>query len=247
MSHDIHTRATGQEPVVSSLVEHPEERPVSAASEKINECNHLDRLIIEFGDRELNRLGQDLHDGICQQLVSIAFAADLVRRDLAAKSPAEAVRVARITGLLDSVITQARNLAHTLSPVSLVGNGLGVALRELATSISRVYRIACEVDCAEGVVVRDQAVAVHLYRIAQEAVHYAIKHAEASRILISLHTEGESISLSISDNGLDRPTRESRDLDAGWTIMKCRAAMAGGTVEMRRDPLAGTVVTCHCS
>lgn len=250
MSHEVHTPATPLAPVPPRFVE-PQPGllaagPVSQPPGLTGESGRLAKEIIELGDRELSRLGQDLHDGICQQLVSIAFAADMVRRDLAAKSPSEAVRVARITELLDNVITQARNLSHTLCPVSLGGNGLGVALRELATSISRGFRVACEVDCVEGVVLRNQAVATHLYRIAQEAVQFAIKHAGASRILISLHLEGEAISLSISDNGSEHPDRECRELDALWTLMQYRAAMAGGTLEKRRDPLAGTVVTCHC-
>lgn len=250
MSHEVHTPATPLESVPSRFVEpRPEVLVAGSATPPpglTGESGRVAQEIIELGDRELGRLGQDLHDGICQQLVSIAFAADLVRRDLAAKSPSEAVRVARITELLDNVITQARNLSHTLCPVSLGGNGLGVALRELATSISRGFRVACEVDCAESVVFRNQAVATHLYRIAQEAVQFAIQHAGASRILISLHLEGEAISLSISDNGPQHPDHDSSEFDALWMLMRCRAAMAGGKLEMRRDPLAGTIVICHC-
>ena len=149
---------------------------IAGIAEDITERKRLEQEVIEMSDREQCRLGQNLHDGICQQLVSIAFATDLLRRDLAAKSPPEAVRVARITALLDNAITQARNLSHALYPVSLVGNGLGVALRELASSISRGFQVICEVDCPEAVLIRDHAVATHLYRIAQEAVQNATKH-----------------------------------------------------------------------
>jgi PAS domain S-box-containing protein len=218
---------------------------IARIAEDITGRKSLERETIEMSDSELCRLGQDLHDGICQQLVSIAFATDLLRRDLVVKSPPEAVRIARITALLDNVITQARNLAHTLCPVNLVGNGLGIALRELAGSVSRGFRMVCEADCAEGILIPDHAMATHLYRIAQEAVQNATKHANASRILISLQQEGDTICLSIIDNGVENDGAE-RNLSAGLGIMKYRASMAGGGLEIQRNPLGGRIVSCNC-
>lgn len=218
---------------------------IAGIAEDITGRKSLEQEAIEMSDSELSRLGQDLHDGICQQLVSIAFATDLLRRDLVVKSPPEAVRVARITALLDNVITQARNLAHTICPVNLVGNGLGIALRELAASVSRGFRMVCEADCAEGILIPDRAVATHLYRIAQEAVQNATKHANASRVLISLQQEGDMIHLSITDNGQKVEGAEC-NLGAGLSIMKYRASMAGGGLEIQRNPFGGTIVSCNC-
>ena len=220
---------------------------IAGIAEDITDRKHLEQQIIEMGDRDLSRLGQDLHDGICQQLVSIAFASDLLRRDLMAKLPSEAVRVARITALLDNAITQARNLSHTLCPVNLVGNGLVIALRELAISTSRGFRVACEVDCDEGILIANHAAATHLYRIALEAVQIAIKQASASRILISLHRDGEAVCLSITDNGSETDETGDRGSGVEYSIMKYRAGMAGGWLEIRRNPFGGTVVSCHCA
>jgi PAS domain S-box-containing protein len=219
---------------------------VAGIAEDVTERKRLEQDIIEMGDRDLSRLGQDLHDGICQQLVSIAFASDLLRRDLMAKLPSEAVRVARITALLDNAITQARNLSHTLCPVNLVGNGLGSALRELANSTTRGFRLVCEADCQEGVQIHDHAVATHLYRIALEAVQCAMKHANANRILISLRREGDTIQLSITDDGTETGAMTERELGVELNIMKYRANMAGGTLEIRSNPFGGNIVTCCC-
>lgn len=218
---------------------------IARIAEDITERKSLEQEAIEKSDSELCRLGQDLHDGICQQLVSIAFATDLLRRDLVVKSPPEAVRVARITALLDNVITQSRNLAHTLCPVNLVGNGLGIALRELAGSVSRGFRLVCEADCDEGILIPDHAMATHLYRIAQEAVQNATKQANATRILISLQKEEDTICLSIIDNGVENDGAE-RNLGTGLGIMKYRANMAGGGLEIQRNPLGGRIVSCNC-
>ncbi len=214
---------------------------IAGISEDITESKRLEKEVIEISDREQCRLGQDLHDGICQQLVSIAFATDLLRRDLAAKSAPEAVRLARITALLDNAIMQARNLSHALYPVNLVGNGLGVALRELAGSISQGFRVVCEAQCAEAVLIQDHAVATHLYRIAQEAVQNATKHADPTRILICLYQEGDTIYLSITDNGLG--LHEERNFGVGLSIMRYRASMAGGRLEIQRGPLGGTMIS----
>ncbi|HXD00234.1 MAG TPA: PAS domain-containing protein [Verrucomicrobiae bacterium] len=219
---------------------------LAGIAEDITDRKRLEQEIIEIGDRDLSRLGQDLHDGICQQLVSIAFASDLLRRDLMAKLPSEAVRVARITALLDNAITQARNLSHTLCPVNLAGNGLGVALRELAMSTTRGLRVVCDADCQEGVVLRDQAAATHLYRIALEAVQSAVKHAGATRILISLRRDGDNLQLSITDNGQDADSRNSHEAGVELNIMRYRANMAGGALEVHPNPFGGTVITCSC-
>ena len=219
---------------------------LAGIAEDVTERKRLEQDIIEMGDRDLSRLGQDLHDGICQQLVSIAFASDLLRRDLMAKMPSEAVRVARITALLDNAITQARNLSHTLCPVNLTGNGLGIALRELASSTTRGFRVVCEADCQEGVLIQDHAVATHLYRIALEAVQCAMKHANAGKILISLRRDSDTIQLSITDDGVETGTQASHEYGVELNIMRYRANMAGGTLEIRSNPFGGNVVTCAC-
>jgi len=217
---------------------------IAGIAEDITERKRLEREVLEISDREQCRLGQDLHDGICQQLVSIAFATDLLRRDLVAKLPGEAVRAAKITALLDSVITQARNLSHALYPVNLAGDGLGVALRGLAGSLSQGSEVVCEAECAESVYIRDHAVATHLYRIAQEAVQNAIKHAEPTRIVIRLYQEGETIHLSVIDNGLGIHEDGARRLGMGLSIMKYRTSMTGGRLEIQRGPFGGTIISC---
>jgi PAS domain S-box-containing protein len=218
---------------------------IAGIAEDITERKRLEQEVIEMSDREQCRLGQHLHDGICQQLVSIAFATDLLRRDLVAKSPPEAVRVARITALLDNAITQARNLSHALCPVNLTGNGLGIALRELATSMSRGSQVVCEVDCADGLIVGDHALATHLYRIAQEAVQNATKHSDATRVLIALFQEGRNIHLRVSDNGRQAGEAYERVFESGLNMMRYRAGMAGGGVEVERGSDGGTTISCY--
>ncbi|HEX3800846.1 MAG TPA: PAS domain-containing protein [Verrucomicrobiae bacterium] len=217
---------------------------IAAIAEDITEHRLLEKEVIEINDRERSRLGQDLHDGICQQLVSIAFATDLLRRDLIAKSPGEAVRAAKITALLDSAITQARNLSNALCPVNLAGDGLAIALRGLASNVSHGSGVVCGADCSEAVFIHEYAVATHLYRIAQEAVQNAIKHANPSQILIRLSQEGDNIHLSVTDNGLGSDEDEARNFGIGLSIIKFRTTMAGGRLQVHRNATGGTLISC---
>ena len=217
---------------------------IAAFAEDITEHKLLQREVIEINDRERSQLGRDLHDGICQQLVSIAFATDLLRRDLAAKSPGEAVRAAKITTLLDSAITQARNLSHALCPVNLAGDGLAVALRALAAYTSHASRVVCGADCSESVFIHDHAVATHLYRIAQEAVQNAVKHSSPTQVFIQLTQDADSSHLGVAENGLSQGGEQERNFGLGLDIIKFRTTMSGGRLHVQRGPAGGTTITC---
>jgi signal transduction histidine kinase len=119
-------------------------------------------------------------------------------------------------------------------------------LRELANSVGHGFRIVCDVDCESGILIQDHAVATHLYRIAQEAVQIATKHANASNVLIRLFREGEAIHLRVIDNGLETKDEGDHDLSVALNIMRYRASMAGGGLEIQRNPFGGTIVTCYC-
>ena len=180
----------------------------------------------EISDREQRRLGLDLHDGICQQLVSVAFAADILRKDLMVKSPPDALRLARITGLLDNAIIQARTLSQALYPVNLVGSGLGFALGELANRTGQGRQFICQANCDEDVTITNHALATHLYHIAQEAVQNAAQHADPSHITMSLARRGDSVCLTITDDGV--AVDEERKFGFGLSIDGASTGGYGG-------------------
>ncbi len=204
----------------------------------------MEKEVVEDGDRELSRLGMDLHDGICQQLVGIAFATDLLRRDLLGKSPGEAFRAAKITALLDAAISQARNLSQVLSPVNLTGNGLEEALRSLAENVSRESGVSCVADFGSPIFMDDHILATHLYRIAQSAVQNSLRHAYPSQILIRLSQKGETLCLKISDNSLLMDETCEREYEAGLGIVRLRADLAGAVLRVERAVAGESSVTC---
>jgi len=206
------------------------------------ERRRLEREILEISDREQGRIGQDLHDGLCQQLVSTAFACNLLGQKLTTIAPSEAGTARQIAGWLDEAISQSRALARGLYPVKLETEGLASALQELAEYVNGRFGIACVLENVETALSVDHAVATHLYRIAQEAVTNAVKHSKASRILIKLAGKKGNVSVCIQDDGVG--ISDPIPYGMGLRIMQYRARMIGGSLKIEHGPNGGTVVVC---
>jgi len=130
-----------------------------------------------------------------------------------------------------------------LHPVQLSVGGLVSALEELAQSLNRLTKVKCTFEWDDGVSVGDEVAATNLYRIAQEAANNAIKHAEASTILIELRRRGDWIRLSVSDDGIGFSPPAQNGHGMGLPIMNSRASLIGATFDVH--PLErGTMITC---
>jgi two-component system, LuxR family, sensor kinase FixL len=210
----------------------------------ITERRQLERDVLEISEREQRRIGQDLHDGLCQQLTGIAFLVQAMQQKLAMAGRYDADQFNQITLLLKEAVTQARNLSHGLYPVDPQPDGLMVALRELCTTVSAMFNITCTFRCRTPVMVNDNSVATHLYRIAQEALHNAIRHGKASRISIELNLRQHAIRLIISDNGVGFPPAEQLRSGMGLRTMAHRAQVVGATIDIRRPRSGGSQIVC---
>lgn len=210
----------------------------------ISERKKLEKEILEITDREQRRLGQDLHDGLCQHLAGIELMSEVLEQKLAARSKDVAGRAGEIAKHVRDAIDQTRLLARGLSPVTLESEGLMSALQELATSTEKMFGIACRFDWTRPVSLHDHTVATHLFRIAQEAVSNAFKHGKASRIVIRLSKQSGNVVLRVSDNGCGLPKVIPRKKGMGLRIMQSRAGMIGGTLTFEQLPQGGAGVTC---
>ena len=209
----------------------------------ITERKRLEKEILDISEREQRRIGQDLHDGLCQHLAGIELMSQVLEQKLARRSKAAAARAGDIAKNVRDAIGHTRLLARGLSPVTLESEGLMSALQELAMNTEKIFRVACRFDCDPPVLVHDYPAATHLFRLAQEAVSNAIKHGQAKRILIRLKEERGRLALSIIDNGSGFPTRISKSKGMGLRIMQSRAGMIGGTLAIERNAVGGTSVT----
>ncbi|MCW1887241.1 sensor histidine kinase [Luteolibacter flavescens] len=206
----------------------------------------LERRILDARESEQARIGQDLHDGLCQQLVATAFSAGLLQRTLEEKSAPEAADAERIAKSIDESIGQARDIAKGLHPVPLEEEGLETALRDLARSTSRHTGVRCIAEVSGNPSGLDKAAAIHLYRIAQEALNNAIKHASASMIAIRFFTRDGDFELVVEDDGAGI-TRDTRGGGMGLHIMDYRARAIGAEIDISAGKDGGTRVRCVSS
>ena len=200
----------------------------------ITERKRLEKEILEATEREQRRIGQDLHDGLCQQLTGIAFLMQALQQGLHDEPKSADAR--RITGLLKEAVHQARTLSHGLYPVSPHSDGLMLALRELAGSIESIFKISCTFACERPVLFADNSAATHVYRIAQEAVQNAIRHGKATAIAIELIPRGKGgWRLVIRDNGTGLPAKNLQP-GMGLRTMTHRAQVIGAAFSLEPLP-----------
>jgi PAS domain S-box-containing protein len=221
-----------------------QERKVAILFNDITERKRLERRVLEVSDIERRRIGQDLHDDLCQRLAGIQLMGDVLQRDLLAKAKSEAKQAGMIAARIRDAIANTRNIARGLSPVALESNGLMVALQELAENSGKLFQISCEFRFDGCVAVDDNTVATHLYRIAQEAVTNAVKHGHAKEIVIRLTESEDKCILTITDDGLGLPETFAKNQGTGLQIMRYRAATIGASLEVRRAGGRGICVSC---
>jgi PAS domain S-box-containing protein len=205
----------------------------------------LEGQLLEISDREQARIGQDIHDGLCQQLVGLAFDANLLARDLSAKRKPEAATARRFASLLDRTISDARQLSRGLFPVRLGVDGLASALEQLARSVQERFRVQCLFKQDGPVSIENTALAIHLYRIAQEAVNNAMKHAHPKTVSIQLLPQAALLELRVEDDGRGISGAASgHSQGLGLHIMAYRARSIGGTLRVLPRTEGGTAVSC---
>ena len=210
----------------------------------ITERKRLEKEVLEISESERRSVGQSLHDGLCQHLAGIELMSRVFEQKLAKKFKPAAGQAEKIAEHVRTAISQTRMVARGLSPVSIESNGLMSALQELAANISKLFQIDCRFECSDRILVNDNVVATHLYRIAQEAINNAIKHGKARKVEVRLQQNRTSAQLTVTDDGVGFPKDPQQNSGMGLQIMKYRAGMVGGSLEILPANGKGTAVSC---
>jgi signal transduction histidine kinase len=191
-------------------------------------------------EAERQRIGQDLHDDLCQRLGAIALLVGSLAKKISVLDQELGAEVATIPQVITETIEACRNLARGLHPITLAAAGLPAALEELAARVPANVKFQWprseRIDFEPGL-------ALHLYRIAEEAVANAVKHARANSITIELAVLGERAVLAISDDGKG-VGEKLKTIGMGMRNMQYRANVIGGELTVEGHKGGGTCVRC---
>ncbi len=215
----------------------------SELEQTMRQRQQLEKELLEISEREKRRIGEDLHDMVCQELTATALLLKSKAKKIERESKAAAEILEESAQTVNRNVGLTRDLARGLQPADLKGTGLKQALRALADQVCESSNITCHFKAARGVRVTDDTVALHLYRVAQEALKNAVKHSGAKNILIHLdHTETH-VCVSVQDDGKGfSPKKRSKGL--GLHIMRYRANALSGELKIEKRRNGGMDVTC---
>ena len=203
----------------------------------------LEGEILEISDREQQRLGQELHDGLCQHLTAVAFMARSVALRLKNHSVIEVGDVDKIAKLANDAVVNTRDLSRALHRVDVDALGFIDALRDLVDR--EIWSIPCQLEVDPSFHIEDDMAASQLYLIAREAVINANKHAQARGIVVEMRCWQNGSILSVIDDGVGFQSEPKNARGLGLPIMKHRARSIGGRLEIESPKKGGTRVACY--
>ena len=220
---------------------------LSAANKQLkNEIRRrkgLEGEILEISDREQQRLGQELHDGVCQHLTAVAFMARSVALRLKNHRVIDAADIEKIAQLVNQGATDMRNLSRALHQSDIDAPRLVGALQDLVDR--EIWRTPCRLEVRPSFRIENDLAAGQLYRIAREAVINANKHSQARQIVIKLERTGKEMVLRVIDDGVGFPSEPKTKRGLGAHIMGYRARLIGARLEIDSPKEGGTRVSCY--
>jgi len=210
----------------------------------ITRRKELEREVVEIASLEQRRIGQDLHDSVGQELTALSMLAGDLAETLRTNPSNGSKQVEQMVQGLQRTQRELRTVMRGLLPVPVDTEGLMAALSDLADRIQQEGKATCKFDCPEPVCVADNFTATHLYLIAQESVHNALKHAQPRNIRIVLESN-DVLLLSVQDDGIGMPAQPAENRGGlGLRIMRNRAAIIGAALTIQPAEPTGTSVTC---
>jgi signal transduction histidine kinase len=214
----------------------------------VTERKRLEREIIEIANREQQRIGNDLHDGLGQELTGIALMLRGVAAQLRRESSAAYSDVEEVIGLVNNAIDSTRTLARGLTPVGSGRGDLAAAIQTLGARIGERFgvEVTTHLNFPEPLRLSETA-AAHVYRIVQEALTNVARHSGARHVSIRLNTRDGELQFQVDDDGRGLPLMPAdRAGGLGLKIMRYRAQMLGGDLAIESNGNGGTSVRCSC-
>jgi two-component system NarL family sensor kinase len=195
--------------------------------------------VVSSQEEERARVSRELHDHICQLLVSIKYQFELVGHRLAHPGNAPVTAIDQEIAALSKAIGEVRRISHDLRPALLDDLGLPAALEHIGNELAQRSGLEVRVSPQVHEERLPELQAVSLFRVAQEALRNVERHAQAKHIDIRLDDAGDRLELRITDDGIGfdvKNIEQSRDRGIGLTNMRERVERNGGTFELISHP-----------
>ncbi|MCX7591629.1 MAG: PAS domain S-box protein [Kiritimatiellae bacterium] len=217
---------------------------VAAFVRDVTERRRIESELASIREFEKMRIGHELHDNLMQHIAGTGMFMGVLADRVAQRCPELVPDAEKVMELLREAVSKAREIVRGLSPIEASPGGLKDALQRLCRDMRMLFAVRCRLVCRNEDAIRSNSAATHIYCIAQEAVGNAARHGKATRIDIFLTVTGERGSLTVRDNGVGLMEGFVNNEGMGLRIMRYRASLLGGGLEVRNGPKGGTVVKC---
>jgi len=194
---------------------------------------------------ERRHMARELHDDIGGHMTGIGLLAQSLHVELDRMHSPAALKTAELVESIRVVHQRLRALIRGLMPVETIPEGLMAALENLARQSETTSGIPCKFLCDPPVRVADAGTALHLFRIAQEAIHNAVRHSQATQITLSLQRDGGDVVIAVTDNGRGVGEVPPGHGGIGLASMRQRARLLGGDCAVQPQQGGGTLVKCR--
>ncbi|MGB8169898.1 MAG: sensor histidine kinase [Chthoniobacteraceae bacterium] len=215
-----------------------------ARIEAMTRTRELEQELVRASEREQMRIGQDLHDGVCQSLAAIDCATQCLKTELESARLPHASSAAVIQKMLRDTVVEARSLARGLFPVQMESHGLPAALQDLVATTNQLRHTSVSFAATGDIRVENRETAIHLYRIAQEALSNAVRHGHANHITVSLTEDHRHLVMTIDDDGRGISATNEVANGMGLRTMRYRAQVIDATLDVISKPSGGTSIRC---
>jgi signal transduction histidine kinase len=217
---------------------------VTTLLSRVIERERFEREIADLTARERNRIAEELHDEVGQELAAIALTADRLSARLAKSGSDERESMDELAAGIHQALHGVRAAARDLLRTAITGDQFLSSLQDLSSVTGKRWGIEIRLEADPELRVDDDTTATHLHRIAQEAIANAARHARASEVIVSIREDGGGVVLEIRDNGAGMPPMDGVSSGMGIGFMHRRARLIGGFLEIFSPPVGGTIVRC---
>jgi PAS domain S-box-containing protein len=210
----------------------------------VTDHRQLEREVLRIQEEERRRIGRNLHDSVGSDLVSAGMLLDNVLEQHAENDPIVG-RLQNVRGAIERAYGDLRELTQGLSPVDLSEGSLTIALENLAARSPGIHFEQGGVNLDALLAERDIEALAHIYWIVKEATTNALTYAEADAIVIRASREGETLVLSVEDDGVGFDPEERGTEGWGLRSMRYRADLLGADLSVTSRSGEGTQVACR--